>query len=568
MTNSFRNQDVIKFFFAGYLCGDIIPALLRIPGPRNNAGLDRRGKENPVNGFTGIYNGRDINSPQQADVCVIGGGPAGVTAAWKLAETGLTVILLDGSRQLNYPAADSTNQDYYQQSWPDKKNLYNGVATGIFATNEPQFLILPTSPYPPSPWERERVYGGTPVHGGGQCRAQDPIDIEGREPFFPRWPISYAELNGFYREASVSNHLSGNYPDNFTTAFWQTQLGLTGPIQNLPGFDVEMYQFMGAPPKGKWKNFAIRPWGQSQQTIDHFARVIVNASVLNIAATGGSVAALEVASMEDYYPSQPMKPDNPKVATRFVVRASVYILACGAVENARQLLLSGIGNPKMVGHYFMCHPFSDWSPPMITTNRSYLSPDQYNLMAGKDKQGIQWYDPSFNNTIEGRFITNPQTTRAKGIGRCWFWANQEGGSAPMYMEMAPNYESYVALDDNGPRDPIFGQKQTRINWSLADIDRRTYEENCKEFQANVGGAIAYPTWAQMSRKWIVNGHHMGTTRMSVNPNEGVVDPNLKVHGLSNLFVAGSSVFPTGGISNPTFTIVALSLRLASHIRGK
>src|SRR5262249_3691012 len=142
-------------------------------------------------------------------------------------------------------------------------------------------------------------------------------------------------------------------------------------------------------------------------------------------------------------------------------------------------------------------------------------------------------------------------TRAKGIGRCWFFANQ---SAPMYMEMAPNYESYVGLDDNGPRDPIFNQKQTKINWTLTDTDRRTYEENCKEFQANVqayGGNISYPSWGQMSTKWIVNGHHMGTTRMSTNPNEGVVDPNLKVHGLPNLYVAGSSVFPTGGISNPT-----------------
>lgn len=529
-----------------------------------------------MNGFnTGIYNGRDINTTQQADVCVIGAGPAGTTAAWKLAETGLKVILLDGSRQLTYPAADSPNQDYYQQSWPDKKKLYNGVATGIFATNEPEFLTLPTSPSPPSPWERERVFGGTPVHGGGQCRPQDPIDMEGRvfqgKIIFPAWPITRKELDPFYAEASRANHLTGDYGtegSNFTAGFWERTLQLTNAILHLNSFDVEMYQFMGAPPKGKWKNFATRPWGQSQQTIDRFVRVIVNATVLNIVAAGGTVAGLEVASMEDYYPAQPMKPDNPKVATKFRVQAGVYILACGAVENARHLLLSNIGNPKMVGHYFMCHPFSDWSPPMITTTRSYLSFDQSNLMFGNNKQGSQWHDPLLNNTVEGRFITNSQTTMAKGIGRCWFFANQ---SAPMYFEMAPNYESYVGLDDNGPRDPIFTQKQTKIHWSLTDTDRRTYEENCKEFQSNVaahGGAISYPTWEQMSKKWIVNGHHMGTTRMSANPNEGVVDPNLKAHGVSNLYVAGSSVFPTGGISNPTFTIVALSLRLASHIRGR
>jgi choline dehydrogenase-like flavoprotein len=57
-------------------------------------------------------------------------------------------------------------------------------------------------------------------------------------------------------------------------------------------------------------------------------------------------------------------------------------------------------------------------------------------------------------------------------------------------------------------------------------------------------------------------HHMGTTRMSLEPKDGVVDPNTKVHGIANLYVAGSSVFPCAGYANPTLTIVALALRLA------
>jgi choline dehydrogenase-like flavoprotein len=66
---------------------------------------------------------------------------------------------------------------------------------------------------------------------------------------------------------------------------------------------------------------------------------------------------------------------------------------------------------------------------------------------------------------------------------------------------------------------------------------------------------------------IVNGHHIGTTRMSADPTQGVVDANLKVHSFFNLYVAGSSVFPSAGISNPTFTIIALSIRLADHLSG-
>ena len=61
-------------------------------------------------------------------------------------------------------------------------------------------------------------------------------------------------------------------------------------------------------------------------------------------------------------------------------------------------------------------------------------------------------------------------------------------------------------------------------------------------------------------------HHMGTTRMANDPVDGVVDRNLRVHGVDNLHVAGSSVFPTGGWAFPTFTLVALSMRLAEHLR--
>lgn len=62
-------------------------------------------------------------------------------------------------------------------------------------------------------------------------------------------------------------------------------------------------------------------------------------------------------------------------------------------------------------------------------------------------------------------------------------------------------------------------------------------------------------------------HHMGTTRMHVNPRQGVVDPNCKVHTVSNLFISGSAVFPTGSFANPTLTIVALSIRLADHVKA-
>jgi choline dehydrogenase-like flavoprotein len=61
---------------------------------------------------------------------------------------------------------------------------------------------------------------------------------------------------------------------------------------------------------------------------------------------------------------------------------------------------------------------------------------------------------------------------------------------------------------------------------------------------------------------------MGTTRMHADPRQGVVDADCRVHGVGNLFVAGSSVFPTGGSANPTLTIIALALRLADHLQAE
>jgi choline dehydrogenase-like flavoprotein len=62
-------------------------------------------------------------------------------------------------------------------------------------------------------------------------------------------------------------------------------------------------------------------------------------------------------------------------------------------------------------------------------------------------------------------------------------------------------------------------------------------------------------------------HHMGTTRMHTDPRHGVVDENCRVHAMTNLFVSGTSVFPTGGYINPTLTAIALSVRLADHVKG-
>jgi choline dehydrogenase-like flavoprotein len=487
-----------------------------------------------------IRNGRDIatGTVLSTQVCVIGSGAAGITAAWELQKAGIKVILIEGSRDFN------NNLD---ASWPDKYLLYNGEAEGLFATNEPEFLVLPYIRHQHPAWERERIYGGTSAHWGGQSRPEDPIDLEAR-PGFPGWPITRDDLDPYYAAASALCELHGDYNqhgDNFSSEYWAGIL--QAPVPALDGFDVEMYQFVGP----SYRNFATRTFDGitiGESSVD----VILNASLLNIDHQQDCVSELSVASMDTAIP--------PKKATEFTIKADAYVLACGAVANARQLLLSNAGNEHdMVGRYFLCHPLSQ--SQVISTLTPYLTDDQARLMGGQTPNGGPWTDAN-GVRVNARFIPNAESTRNLGIGRCWFWYQY----GQYYFEMAPNPDSRITLSDTV--DQVFGQRQTKIDWQLSPLDEQTYNETTQLFKTavnNLHGDISYDSWEDVKSQLIVNGHHLGTTRMANDPTQGVVNSDLKVHSLDNFYVAGSSVFPSAGISNPTFTIITLSIRLADHL---
>jgi choline dehydrogenase-like flavoprotein len=139
------------------------------------------------------------------------------------------------------------------------------------------------------------------------------------------------------------------------------------------------------------------------------------------------------------------------------------------------------------------------------------------------------------------------------------------------VEHAPNPDSRVTLS---PELDALGKQRVRLDWRLRPIDKRSLLRSLKIIGAEFGRAglgRLQITLADDEDTWpqplFDGGHHMGTTRMHVNPQEGVVDKNCRVHGVANLYVAGSSVFPTGGHANPTLTIVALAVRLADHVKG-
>ncbi len=136
-------------------------------------------------------------------------------------------------------------------------------------------------------------------------------------------------------------------------------------------------------------------------------------------------------------------------------------------------------------------------------------------------------------------------------------------------EQLPNPESRVRLGDD--LDP-YGQRRVVFDWRVSEADNaaagRTAGVLMQAFlEAKLGRLLPQlPEAAFAARPPKPHLHHMGTTRMHGDPRHGVVDRNCRVHGLENLYIAGSSVFPTSGNANPTYTIVALAIRLADHLK--
>ena len=138
------------------------------------------------------------------------------------------------------------------------------------------------------------------------------------------------------------------------------------------------------------------------------------------------------------------------------------------------------------------------------------------------------------------------------------------------IDQVPNAESRVTLSTEVDR---FNLNKAQLDWRLTSQDKQSALRTLKiigsEFgRLGIGRMKLLLTEEDNSWPSDIRGgwHHMGTTRMDDNPKFGVVDSDCRVHGINNLHIAGSSVFPTGGSGTPTFTLIALALKLADHIK--
>jgi choline dehydrogenase-like flavoprotein len=518
-----------------------------------------------------VIDGRTLPRDQhlETDVCIIGAGPAGIAIARELSGTPLRVCLLESGGL---------------QPDPETQALYRGRLIGH------QYFRLDDC--------RVRRFGGGTNRWGGWTRAMDPSDFEPRS-WVPDsgWPIPWEEVDRFSARARALL----NIPTQAEAMRDATGRG-GRHVLPLPPDRVETGLLQFSP--------IIDFSAAYKETLFAAANVqtILYANVTAITTTPGG-AAIERLTVRTL------------AGNTFTVSARAIVLAAGAIENARLLLQSEVGNEHdLVGRYFMEHlhvrcgvfvpnPGVDCSfydekerigrepmawfilPPRVVRDRQLLA------WSASLKQvrptPVAWLQSAQSPAYASAMALAEAVLRGRGSAR---WGERLGRSlggvgdvlraigarasiAPhtgrlfeifVRAEQGPNRESRVVL--NGERDRL-GTPRVDLDWRLTAPDLASVREGVTLLaeacaSAGVGRVFVPPYGEEVPALEAVNGgwHQMGTTRMSRDVKAGVVDEHCRVHGVANLFVAGSSVFPSCGFANPTFTILTLAIRLADHLR--
>ena len=516
----------------------------------------------------------ELRGPVECDVCIVGGGPAGISLALELARGNRTVCLLE-----------SGGLRHERQS----QSLLAGDAVG--------------SAYPELIETRFAMLGGSTGIWAGWCRPLDPVDFECRD-WVPGsgWPFPRDELLPFYARA---HQLCGLGSDDYDASAWEARAGL----ERLP---LSRHEFETAVFHTRALNFGVehRPALERSPGL----RVLLHASALKLERSGGGDRIARVrAGTQD--------------GRRFDVVARQFVLAAGGIENARLMLLSGdtpgqaVGNDHgLVGRYFMEHgfvnagsfvagdphrslafhfPFAGNRGRSAWKVRSVLALGTEAQRAGRLLNGAIFFHPAYEahevfdspevramleigNKLRGRAVPGGLRKRAatalRSPGKLLTAALRRvtAGAGPQRLwrtralfECAPDRDNRVTLADD---KDAFGRPRARLEWRPGEADIASARAMHALFDASLRDAgLGYfkPRFTRDPGEWragVEGGkHHLGTTRMHADPRQGVVDADARVHGTSNLYVAGSSVFPTGGYANPTLTLVALAVRLARHL---
>lgn len=528
--------------------------------------------------------------PPEYDLCIVGTGPAGTTVASELRASGLRICMLESGRMKPTRRGD---------------RLRRALSEGLLIKD----------------YSRERVLGGASTTWAGLSAPLDPVDLAPR-PWVPRsgWPFGRETLDPFYAAAAERYRfpeLADFGPQGFGA------LRARGELQPRWSALAEKVFLAAQPPQ----NF-----GREQRALFESGAVdlYLDATVLRVESEPGRAVAARA---------------RTSAGREVAFRARAFVLATGGVENARLLLLSGLGNEHdQVGRGFMNHPKNYRGVVRLAqpvAGAPYFFGCLHKGFAGygglklgeaaQREQGLlnayvrleplfPWTDDAGVEALvlfakHSRLLmqrlrrrgkrgvvelrdysetgddSDAQNARKSALdwallaGRIvlhaprvlqYLWYRLVPGATPLiraarlrnFMEMEPDPENRVTLsaeaDEDGKPLPLVRHRCTELDRrSLlalhAALARELEETGVGRLESDLARAGEWPITQDAS-------HHLGTTRMGADPRASVVTPDLSLHSVPNLYLAGASVFPTSGCANPTFTIVALSIRLAEHLR--
>lgn len=512
-----------------------------------------------------LINADDLEvSTIHTPICIVGSGIGGTTVASELAKLGREFYVIEaGGLSGNAKTVSIDNV---------------GLPFGLSTTTSIEL-------------------GGTSNLWHGVLSKLDPADYKKRDWIHNSgWPITAADLEPFYKKAA----------DLFSILHYE-YLDVEGLSAELKAKLAEMpfnrdylvnHMFQQPLPSKRFKKTLKEITLASQKQ-----HCVYNAAALELITDPGGRTITKLT----------VKGRGNKTIT---VEAGLYILAAGALQTPRLLLNSkalhpkGIGNDHdLIGRYLLDHPMGNLLQLEFKEKRkAHIYSEMKYAKNNKIKTGLTFSDdvqekyrlpnhnfyvrPSFVKGIDNKsekiklalltFLDRDKGITAKDafevithfnvvmqILAYKFSLNVVYRYADLFFvtEQIPNPESRVTLSDKLDE---FGYPIARVNWQITDADMESMVTSfrlLRDHGFSEKDFIFVHKESDLDWKGVFTSgaHHVGTTRMGLTAQQGVVDPNLKVHGIDNLYVADGSVFPTAGHVNSGFTIAALALRLASHL---
>ncbi|MEC7526048.1 MAG: GMC family oxidoreductase [Myxococcota bacterium] len=515
-----------------------------------------------------------------ADVCIVGSGPAGVAVALEVARSGKRVVVLEGGGRAREPETQA---------------LYALESVGL--------------PFAQAGAERRvRVFGGSSTAWSGRCATFDPVDFA-RRPWVPGsgWPFGPDAVSPHLRAAAKLLRLG---------PLFERDLGHAWPLFGVPRprpeldpatLRTQLWQWSHSP-DGGYVNAARELWPRLETARKLTVYLHANATSL-LTSESGRAVGVRASSLG---------------GRKLWVRAPRVVLACGAIENARLLLASrerrpeGLGNTHgLVGRYLLDHPspvLGTWpvevAPRLLDRFGHYWLDDhrgRHVYAAGvalSERMQVRRRLPNAAAYLlaepreDAGWLSLRRLTRGGGgtLDRAWDALNvlrrpgeivraamRRARHRPEQLplrrlalvcnpEQIPSADSRVTLSE---QVDALGVPTVRVDWR-ADARERDAALAMLEVLDRELPRLGLPRptpspWTRGEGDWreafVDHAHPMGTTRMATDPRHGVVDPDGEVFDAPGVFVAGGSVFPTGGTAHPTLMIMALSTRLGAHLRA-